>query len=394
MAEQDPQRGRGNGGPPDLDDIFRGLGDKLNRFFGGSKGGNGVPGSLPPNNKLLMGSASAVGALLGVLWLASGFYVVDEREDAVILRFGSYVQTVTQSGLHWHMPWPVETREVVNVTEVRSLLVGGKGEGRANDEASMLTGDQNIIEVQLEVQYNIKSAQDFVFNNRYGDKDATDIVKQAAETAIREVVGRNQVDYVLNEGRGAIASQSQVLIQVLLDKYATGISVARVNISDVQPPEPVQAAFSDAVKARQDKARLINEGQAYANDVIPKAKGMAARLLEEAEGYRAQVVSRAEGDAARFRSVVAEYSRAPAVTRDRIYLETMQAIYSNSHKVLVDQRAGGGNLLYLPLDKLLQQTAATEAAESAKPSLQDGAAALPAGMAKPDSRSRGEREGR
>jgi len=213
------------------------------------------------------------------------------------------------------------------------------------------------------VQYNFKSASDFVFKNVSQFKDGDDLVKQAAESAIREVMGRNKVDYVLNEGRGKISEDTKELIQNLLDRYETGIAVSRVNISDVQPPEQVQAAFADAVQARQDKARLINEGTAYANDVIPKASGAAARLVQEAEGYRQQVVARAEGDASRFKQIYTEYSKAPQVTRDRMYLDTMQQMYQNTTKVLVDQKSGG-NLLYLPFDKLLQQTAAQSAAAS------------------------------
>lgn len=393
MSQHDPQRGQTPGGPPDLDQIMQNWMRKLTAFFGGK------PPSSPDNgNGMLLGGASAVLAVVATLWLGSGFYVVDEREDAVIMRFGSYVETVPNSGLHWHLPWPVESRHIVNMTEVRSLAVGGHSDRPSQSESAMLTADQNIIEVQLEVQYTIRSARDFVFNNRYAERDTgADVVRQAAQTAIREVVGRNPVDFVLNEGRGSIAGQAQELIQLLLDKYATGIQVARVNISDVQPPEPVQAAFSDAVKARQDKARLINEGQAYANDVIPKARGMAARLLEEAQGYQQRVVATAEGDASRFKSVVAEYSKAPGVTRDRIYYDTMQQVLSTSSKVLVDQK-GSGNLLYLPLDKLIESV--KPSGEVVAPSAVGKSAEVQevnpaAGVGRVDvSRGRGEREGR
>jgi membrane protease subunit HflK len=223
------------------------------------------------------------------------------------------------------------------------------------------------------VQYNLKSAHDFVFFNRTTDRDAKDLVKQIAQTAIREVVGKNKVDYVLNEGRGKIGEDTKEIVQSLLDRYGVGVAVSRVNISDVQPPDQVQAAFSDAVKARQDKARLINEGTAYANDVIPKAGGMAARLSEESEGYRSRVVSQAEGDASRFKQVAAEYAKAPQVTRDRMYFDTMQQVFQNTTKLLIDQKSNG-NLLYLPLDKLMQMTtptapAATEPAKAADPAV-------------------------
>lgn len=375
MSQNDPQRGggRNNDGPPDLDQIIRNLTTRLSRFFGGGNGGQsaGAPESSGGLGRAAPAGVLAILGVIAVLWAASGFFVVDEREDALIMRFGRYTQTVENSGLHWRLPWPVESHEIVNVTEIRSLEVGGKLDaGKAGDESIMLTGDQNIIEVQLEVQYNLKSAYDFVFNNRTSDRDGRDIVKQAAETAIREVVGRNKVDYVLNEGRGKIAEDSKELIQQLLDRYGMGVSVSRVNISDIQPPDQVQAAFADAVKARQDRARLINEGRAYANDVIPKASGTASRLTQEAEGYRQRVISQAEGDASRFRQVYTEYAKAPQVTRDRMYLDAMQQVFQNTTKVLVDQKSGN-NLLYLPLDKLIQITnpgsASSDVTAQAKP---------------------------
>ncbi|WP_432721053.1 FtsH protease activity modulator HflK [Jeongeupia wiesaeckerbachi] len=390
MSQNDPQwGGRRKDGPPDLDEMIRNLTGKLSRFFGG---GNGQGPRPQLSGRGGLTGIGAIVAVLLVLWGASGFYVVDEREDAVIMRFGRYVETVENSGLHWHLPWPIESRELVNVTEIRSLDVGARAEGKSDDEAVMLTGDQNIIDVQLEIQYTLKSAKDFVFNNRRSDKDGKDLVKQAAETAIREVIGKNKVDYVLNEGRGKIGEDTKELMQELLDRYATGVSVARVNISDAQPPEQVQAAFADAVKARQDKARLINEGTAYANDVVPKASGMASRLVQEAEGYKQQVVARAEGDAARFTQVATEYAKAPQVTRERMYLDAMQQMYQNTTKVLVDQKSGN-NLLYLPLDKLMQMTSSSTPAttgEVAKPAAEAVAAPVPA----PRANDRGERYGR
>jgi membrane protease subunit HflK len=369
MSQNDPQWGGRRNGPPDLDEIIRNITSKISRLLGG----DGAPPS-GGSSRGGLGAAVVVAVAVAVLWAASGFYVVDERENAVIMRFGRYVETVEKPGLHWHLPWPVESREIVNMTEIRSLEVGTPGgEGRAGDESMMLTGDQNILEVRLEVQYNLKSAHDFVFFNRTTDRDAKDLVKQIAQTAIREVVGKNKVDYVLNEGRGKIGEDTKEIVQSLLDRYGVGVAVSRVNISDVQPPDQVQAAFSDAVKARQDKARLINEGTAYANDVIPKAGGMAARLSEESEGYRSRVVSQAEGDASRFKQVAAEYAKAPQVTRDRMYFDTMQQVFQNTTKLLIDQKSNG-NLLYLPLDKLMQMTtptapAATEPAKAADPAV-------------------------
>jgi len=397
MSQNNPQWGGGrnkNSGPPNLDEIFRNVIKKINGLLG-----NKIPQSNAPSGDSSGGATGLVIVLttLAVLWLASGFYIVDEREDAVITRFGRYMQTVEDSGLHWHLPYPIESREIVNMTEIRSLDVGVRAEaGSTNAESLMLTGDQNIIQVQLEIQYTLNSAKDFLFNNRFADVDAKDMVQQAAETAIREVVGKNNVDYVLNEGRGVISEDSREIMQNLLNRYGLGIVISRVNISDMQPPEQVQAAFSDAVKARQDKARLINEGRAYANDIIPRTTGMAARLNEEAEGYRQQVVATAEGDASRFKQIAVEYAKAPQVTRDRMYLDAMQTVFQNTTKVLVDQKAGG-SLLYLPLDKLMQMNgvAPAQGADSTQKPAVAVASPVAAINDNPVNRAlRGERDGR
>lgn len=356
MSQNDNNWGkRPNDGPPDLDEVFRKLNQRLSRMLGGKTPNDGGGQDVPPRG-MRFGAAGLV-AVLGGLWLLSGFYVVDAREEGVVLRMGSYNRT-TEPGLQWRAPYPFETVEIVNLTEVRSIEVGyrGSAKNRVNEESLMLTEDQNIIDVQLSVQYDIKDAREFLFNNLSADVDARDIVKQAAETAIREVVGRNKVDFVLNEGRAQIAADTHRIIQSIIDRYKLGVRVAKVNINGVQPPEPVLAAFDDAVKAGQDKEKLRNDAIAYSNDVVPKAKGMASRLLEEAEGYRQRVVSTAEGDAARFNSVLGEYVKAPKVMRDRLYLDMMQQVMTNSTKVIVDQK-GGNNLLYLPLDKLIAQSA-------------------------------------
>lgn len=365
MSQNDPNRGRnGQNGPPDLDEVFRDLNRKLSRLLGGKpknggQGGNqgNRPGAsfTPPSYK---GGAAVVVGVLAALWLASGFYIVDAREEGVVLRLGSY-NRLTEPGLQWHAPYPFEKAEIVNLTELRSVEVGyrGSAQNRVPEESLMLTSDQNIIDVQLSVQYDIKDARAFLFNNAARERDGKDLVKQAAETAIREVVGRNKVDFVLNEGRAQIAADARKLIQDVLDRYRAGIRIAKVNINDVQPPQAVLAAFDDAVKAGQDKDKLRNEGMAYANEVVPKAKGMASRLVQEAEGYQQQVVERAQGDAERFKQVLPEYNKAPKVMRDRLYLDMMQQIMNNSSKVLVDQK-GGNSLLYLPLDKLAQMASA------------------------------------
>ncbi|AUH50004.1 FtsH protease activity modulator HflK [Chromobacterium sp. ATCC 53434] len=377
MSQNDPNRGRnGQNGPPDLDEVFRDLNRKLSRLLGAKPGGGGGrPGgtATPPSYGR---GAAAVAGVLAALWLASGFYIVDAREEGVVLRLGSY-NRVTEPGLQWHAPYPFEKAEIVNLTELRSIEVGyrGSAQNRVPEESLMLTSDQNIIDVQLSVQYDIKDARAFLFNNAARERDGKDLVKQAAETAIREVVGRNKVDFVLNEGRAQIAADARKLIQEVLDRYRAGIRVAKVNINDVQPPQPVLAAFDDAVKAGQDKDKLLNEGMAYANEVVPKAKGMASRLVQEAEGYQQQVVERAQGDAERFKQVLPEYNKAPKVMRDRLYLDMMQQIMNNSSKVLVDQK-GGNSLLYLPLDKLTQM--ASPAAVAPAPSSANPTPAQPA----------------
>lgn len=361
-----PPRGRDES-PPDLDELWNDFSRRLTDLLGngtqrngggkdsgGGSGGNGIP-SLSPRQL-----GGGVGLLLGVvalLWLATGFYIVDASERGVVLQFGRYLET-TEPGLRWHLPWPIQSNEVVNLTGVRTVEVGYRGSenNKVLKEALMLTDDENIVMVQFAVQYLLKSPMDYVFKNRSTD----DAVVGAAETAIREVVGKNKMDFVLYEGRDVIAANTQKLIQDILDRYETGVQIRSVTMQSTQPPEQVQAAFDDAVKAGQDRERHKNEGQAYANDVIPRAKGAAARLMEEANGYRSRLIATAEGDASRFKQILTEYSKAPEVTRQRLYLETVEQVYANTSKVMIDAK-GGGNLLYLPLDKLMQAAGATAA---------------------------------
>jgi modulator of FtsH protease HflK len=257
----------------------------------------------------------------------------------------------TQAGLRWHLPYPVEIVETVNVSQVRTVEIGYRNNVRSKvlKESLMLTDDENIIDIQFAVQYILKNPEEFLFNNR----EPENAVLQAAETAIREIIGKSKMDFVLYEGREQVAAKATQLMQEILDRYKIGIAISKVTMQNAQPPEQVQAAFDDAVKAGQDRERQKNEGQAYANDVIPKAKGNAARLLEEAEGYKQRVIASSEGDASRFKQVLVEYNKAPGVTRDRLYLDMMQQVLSSTSKVLVDQK-NGNNLLYLPLDKLIQ----------------------------------------
>jgi membrane protease subunit HflK len=354
MSLNDPNWGRrpggGNQGPPDLEELWRNLNRKLEGLFGRRGGDGNAGGGRSPRR--MGGGLGLLAALVVVVWLASGFYIVPEGQRGVVLRFGKLVET-TMPGPRWHLPYPVESAEVVNLLGVRTVEVGYRNNVKSKvlKESLMLTDDENIIDVQFAVQYVLKSPADYLFNSREPDET----VLQAAETAVREIVGKSSMDFVLYEGRAEVASRSHKLMQAILDRYGTGINISKVTMQNAQPPEQVQAAFDDAVRASQDRERQKNEGQAYANDVIPKARGMAARLKEESEGYRQRVIERAEGDASRFRQIVTEYSKAPQVTRDRLYIEAMQEILSNSSKVLVDQK-GGNNLLYLPLDKLMQMT--------------------------------------
>lgn len=391
----DPRRPGRRDGPPDLEELWRDLNRRLSGLFGGKKPGGPreVPGgsdpSFTPSGRSTKAIAGIALAVVLLIWLASGFFIVQEGQTAVILQFGRY-KSLTGAGIQWRLPYPVQSNEIVNISGVRTVEVGYTGSLRTKvpRESLMLTDDENIIDVQMAVQYRLKDAPEYLFNNRNPDE----AVKQSAETAIREVVGRSKMDTVLYEGREQVAIQVATLAQQILDRYRTGILISSVTIQNAQPPEQVQAAFDDAVKAGQDRERAKNEGQAYANDVIPRARGNASRLLQEADGYKQRVVAQAQGDASRFGQVVAEYSKAPVVTRQRMYIDTMQEIYGNAVKVMVEAR-NGSNLLMLPLDKLLQQAAQESARTAAQQpnvsSASPQAGAAPAGPAEMvDPRSR------
>lgn len=332
--------------PPDLDEVLKGLQDKLSRLLGlGSSGGSGssqAPGQL---------AGFLVAVALG-LWALTGIYLVDEGSRGVVSRFGAYADT-TLPGLHWHYPAPIEKVEVVNIEQQRFLEIGYRSGGRQQSqgsvpkEAMMLTQDENIIDIRLAVQYQIKDAQAYLFN--VADPDVT--LKQAIESAQRAVIGKNTMDFVLTEGRSNIADEIKAEIQQTLDEYQTGISVSNVNLVDAQPPDEVQNAFEDAIKAREDEQRLKNEAEAYANEVVPKARGAAARLLEESEAYKQKAIARAEGEASRFLQLLAEYEKSPDVTRERLYLEAMQEVLGQTGAVVVDVK-NSNNMLYLPIDKL------------------------------------------
>jgi membrane protease subunit HflK len=356
MSLNDPQwgkRGGGNEGPPDLDEMWRNFNRKLSALFG-RRGGGGSDSGGPPNMRQLGGGAGLLILVVIVAWLASGFYIVIEGQRGVVLTFGKFSE-ITNAGLRWRMPYPIQSHEIVNLASVRTIEVGYRNNVKTKvlKESLMLTDDENIVDIQMAVQYTLKDAKDYLFNNRQPE----DTVLQAAETALREVVGKSKMDQMLNQGQ-AVVAKTMPIMQEILDRYKTGIHISNVNIQNVQPPEQVQAAFYDAVKANQDRERLKNEGQAYFNDVVPKAGGVASRLLLEAEGYKQRVMANAEGEASRFRQVLVEYNNAPQVTRERLYLDTVQQMLANTSKILIDAKAGS-NLLYLPLDKIIQMSGAT-----------------------------------
>ncbi len=371
--------GSGSGprqGPPDLDEIVRNIQNRLSGLFGGGKGGGG--------GKVGMGKAGGIGvgviiAIVAGLWLLSGFYVVKQAERGVVLRFGK-LQEVTEAGLHWRLPFPVDSVEKVDVQNVFQMEVGYRSDERTGrvsrvpKEALMLTEDENIVDIEFAVQYRIANAADYLFNV----KDPEITIGQATESAIREIVGKSTLDFVITEGRVDVANKTQAVLQKILDRYKTGIFITTAKMQKAQPPEQVKAAFDDAVKAREDEQRFKNEAQAYSNDILPRARGKAARLVQEGEGYKASVIARAEGDARRFTQIATEFAKAPEVTRERLYLETMEDVLSSSTKVFIDQK-GGNNILYLPLDKIIAQ-----GARAAPESGSQGGTAAETGGAQPD----------
>lgn len=341
-------------GPPDLDELWRDLNRKLAGLFGGGRGGRngGNGGDRKPDMK---GAGFGIGLILAIvvlIWMGTGFFIVQEGQQAVITQFGKYKATVG-AGFNWRLPYPIQRHELVFVTQIRSVDIGRDVIIKATGlrESAMLTQDENIVEIKFAVQYRLNDARAFLFESR----NPTDAVVQAAETAVREVVGKMKMDAALSEERDQIAPRVRKLMQDILDRYKVGIEIVGINLQQggVRPPEQVQAAFDDVLKAGQERERLKNEAEAYANDVVPRANGTASRLKQEAQGYKAKIVATSQGDAQRFRLVLGEYQKAPQVTRDRLYLESMQQIYSNVSKVLVESKQGS-NLLYLPLDKLMQ----------------------------------------
>ncbi len=389
-------RGRGSGSagqPPDLDELWRDLNRKLAGLFGNKSGGSRGPGGgngggFQPDMKNAGMGIGLIAGIVFVIWMGTGIFIVQEGQQAVITRFGKY-QSTKGAGFNWRLPYPIERHELVFVTQIRSADVGRDNVIKSTGlrESAMLTEDENIVEIKFAVQYRLSDARAWLFES----KNPADAVVQAAETAVREVIGKMRMDTALAEERDQIAPRVRTLMQTILDRYKVGVEVVGINLQQggVRPPEQVQASFDDVLKAGQERERAKNEAEAYANDIIPRAVGSASRLKEEAAAYKARIVAQAQGDAQRFSSILAEYQKAPQVTRDRMYLESMQQIYGNVTKVLVESRQGS-NLLYLPLDKIMQGFAQSPGAVEAPAS---GGAALvppsaPAGSLSNDSRAR------
>lgn len=417
---QVPSAGSGNGadtskptkpdGPPDLDELWRDFNDRLGGIFGGksnpkSDAGPSIKPSptrvnagdiLPPSERnrpagsgqkqpslqfnYRLNSQAGIPLIVAgllLLWLCSGFFIIQEGQAGVVMTFGKYDYSA-KPGIHWHFPWPIQSAETINVSGVRTVEVGRPLLIKASNqkESSMLTQDNNIVDVPFSVQYRLKDPTEYAFTNRNPDA----AVIQAGEVAVREVVARNPINQVLYEGREKIAIDIAGSIQKILDGYQTGIDVVSVTLGNVQPPEQAQAAFDDALKAKAEEDRLKSEGQAYADDIIPRAKGAASRLIQEAEGYKSRVISSADGDASRFKQVYAEYAKAPQVTRDRMYIDTMRDVYSNVTKILVDTTKNS-SLLYLPLDKLVAQvtTESSHSVASQAPASDSATPSLPSG---------------
>ncbi len=393
-----------NQGPPDLDELWRDFNRKLGGLFGGRRGGGGNGGgfggggggNFQPDLKSAGVGAGLIAVVVVVIWMGTGIFIVQEGQQAVITRFGKYSATVG-AGFNWRLPYPIERHDTLNVTQIRSVDVGRDNVIRATGlkESAMLTEDENIVEIKFAVQYRLNDARAWLFES----KNPQEAVVQAAETAVREVVGKMRMDTALAEERDQIGPRVRVLMQQILDRYKIGAEVVGINLQQggVRPPEQVQAAFDDVLRAAQERERAKNEAQAYANDVIPRAVGAASRLAQEAEGYKARIVAQAQGDGQRFKLLLTEYQRAPQVTRDRLYLESMQQIYSNVTKVMVESRQGGGNMLFLPLDRILQQVSAGGVAapqDTPPPSQVPSSTAPPATSSPTDARARENARGR
>lgn len=385
-GKKDPWGGGGGGdqGPPDLDEVVKKVQDKISSLFGGGKGGGGQSGSGSGGTGIGIGAILLIAVLV---WGLSGIYIVDEGRRGVVLQFGAFSAT-TLPGPHWY-PRFIQSVEVIDISNVRDATIGYRSasastrQSNVGRESLMLTKDENIVDVKMAVQYQIKSAADYLF--KVQDPDAT--LRQATESAVREIIGSNNMDFVLTEGRAEIASGVRSLTQDILDRYNTGLEITSVNMQDAQAPEQVQAAFEDAVRAREDNVRATNKAQAHANEVIPKSRANAAIQIAEAKAYRDKVILEAEGEVQRFLKVLEEYRRAPKVTRKRLYLESVESVMTNSSKVMVDVK-GGNNLMYLPLDRLMRMP---DVPVSREPVIEEEAPAQVERTRRRERRRRGER---
>lgn len=341
--DKDPWGKKGEDTAPDLDEVIGNLQKKISGLFGGSASND--------NSSSDGGSSIALGLLILVafiVWLISGWYIVQPAERGVEMRFGAYTKT-TKPGPHWHIPYPIETVEKVDVARVRTATIGfGQTGGSVSSEALMLTRDGNIVELKVEVQFHVEDAAQYLFN--VVNPDLT--LRQMTESAVREIVGKTSMDEVFKTGRAAMASKAELALQELLADYGTGLVVSNFNMPDIQPPPQVQEAFADVVKADADKESKILEAKAYAKDIVPKARGRATRIEQEAEAYKNQVIAKARGESSRFTQVLKEYEKAPSITKERLYLDTMEFVYGQSQKVLVDVSKDSNNVLYLPLDRM------------------------------------------
>ncbi|MBM0108763.1 FtsH protease activity modulator HflK [Steroidobacter sp. S1-65] len=338
-------------GPPDLDEVLRNLQRRLAGLFGGGGGGNRTVGAGGPGRGFGIGTIALV---LAAIWLFSGLYTVDAAERGIILRFGKHVAT-TEPGLRWHLPWPIETKQIVNIQSIESF----------SEQTRMLTADENMVDINLEVQFRRANPLDYAFNVTRPE----DTLKEVSESAIREIIGRSKLDSVLESGRQEIVARTKDLIQRTLEAYKVGLEVTAVNLQDVKVPNEVAPAQQDAIKAREDRDRLSLAAQAYSNDLIPRARGAAVRQVQEAQAYRARKIANAEGEANRFLALLDEYEQAPGVTRERLYLETIERVLASSKKVVLDTQNGSGNLIYLPIDKLLEQSRRVPRVATSEPSM-------------------------
>jgi membrane protease subunit HflK len=358
--------GPNNAGPPDLDEIVRKLQERVSGFLGGGKSGGGGGGGADISKRTI----GIIAAVLVVIWLFTGIYIVDPAERGVVMRFGAYAKT-TEPGPHWHIPYPIETVQLVNVDEISSF----------SHKAAMLTKDENIVDVELTVQSRIQDAANYLFQDQTPEKTLRD----ATETVVRKTIGGSKLDFILTEGRSAVAAMIQERVQNLMNEYKTGLLVTSVNMQPAKPPEPVKEAFDDAIKAREDKERLENQAEAYANEILPQARGEAARAIADAKAYRDRVIAEAEGQTSRFTAVLNEYEKAPEVTRERLYLETIENVLGANNTVLLDV-PGGDSLMYLPLDQLMNKSKRAQASnDNGRPDLSQPTTAS---TGTPDPRSR------